>query len=269
MKIVTVATKSSGYFEYLKQSCVKNGAELTVLGYGKKWLGYAWRIHLVDEFIRTLPDNEIVAFIDAYDVIMLRPVHELERQFVEFSESDTKIVVGCERHVQNLVELGSRLIFEKCNGESLNAGTYIGYVRNLKRVFSFMKTNVSAENDDDQVLFSNFCVALPSMIYMDADSNFFLTVTNIFGNFLDAENVTITNQRVRFYNNYPFFVHGNGNTDMNDLLKRLGYELSDGERNALRTYNFVSTFKKISYYIEPFVLILLIVILMILIYLIL
>lgn len=35
--IVTVANKSDGYYEILKQSCIRNGCELTTLGFGEKW----------------------------------------------------------------------------------------------------------------------------------------------------------------------------------------------------------------------------------------
>jgi hypothetical protein len=43
IKIVTVATESKYYFEYLKKSCENNGKNLEVLGYGEKWQGFAWR----------------------------------------------------------------------------------------------------------------------------------------------------------------------------------------------------------------------------------
>jgi hypothetical protein len=35
MHIVTVANKSEGYFEYLVESCKRNGGELEVLGWDK------------------------------------------------------------------------------------------------------------------------------------------------------------------------------------------------------------------------------------------
>lgn len=34
--IVTVATHNEGYFEYLVESCKRNGAKLEVLGWGTK-----------------------------------------------------------------------------------------------------------------------------------------------------------------------------------------------------------------------------------------
>lgn len=39
IKVICVATKSSGYYDILKESCMKNNYELITLGWGKKWQG--------------------------------------------------------------------------------------------------------------------------------------------------------------------------------------------------------------------------------------
>ena len=67
--IVTIATESKFYFPYLIKSCEKNGIKLTILGYGEKWKGFNWKFKLVLEFLKKINKNDIVCFIDGYDVI--------------------------------------------------------------------------------------------------------------------------------------------------------------------------------------------------------
>lgn len=63
---VCVATKSKLYFPYLKQLL----PELTVLGMGTKWKGFIMKYELLGEYLKILNnDNDIVCFIDAYDIL--------------------------------------------------------------------------------------------------------------------------------------------------------------------------------------------------------
>ena len=65
MKIITVATQTKGYFKAYSESCKKNNLELIVLGWNEKWKGFLWKFNLMQEYIASLNDNEIVIFTDA------------------------------------------------------------------------------------------------------------------------------------------------------------------------------------------------------------
>jgi len=86
MKIITVATHSELYFPIFKESCQRNNLDLVVLGFGKKWEGFSWRFHLISNYIKELPLDEILIISDAFDVIILNTTNILER-FQTFNSS--------------------------------------------------------------------------------------------------------------------------------------------------------------------------------------
>ena len=77
--MVTVANKSDGYYEILKQSCIRNGCKLITLGFGEKWEGFGekwegfvWKYKKLREFLNTIKLDDIVVFVDHIDIFMER-----------------------------------------------------------------------------------------------------------------------------------------------------------------------------------------------------
>ena len=121
---ICVATKSKLYFPYLKQLI----PQLVVLGMGMKWTDYSLKIKLLMEYLETLKDDDIVCFIDAYDVLPTNNIVKLEKQFVKFinKKSEVKMIVGGGVIKNRIQKIANDLVF----GESpINSGTYIGYVK--------------------------------------------------------------------------------------------------------------------------------------------
>ena len=83
--IVTVATESKFYFPYLIKSCKNNGVQLKILAYGEKWKGFNWRFKLVLDYLKSLNGNDIVCFVDGYDVICTRNLKTLPNIFLNLS----------------------------------------------------------------------------------------------------------------------------------------------------------------------------------------
>ena len=81
MKILTVGTHNKGYYEILQGSCKRNNLELINLGWGKEWKGFTMRYDLMDEYLDKQDDNEIIMFIDAYDVFLLEGEKEILKKF--------------------------------------------------------------------------------------------------------------------------------------------------------------------------------------------
>jgi hypothetical protein len=253
MKLVTIATHSDGYFPYLKKSCEKFGAELIVLGWGEKWTGYSFKSMLLQNFLKGLPDDEIVCCIDSFDVILLRSIEELEKSFRDFSEmSGARVVVGYDRAVHSIVRVAAEFQFGNCHGYPINAGTYMGYVKELSRMIDMIYSDPKL---DDQKLLTDYCRSHPNDIYVDSASIFFLTINNPLGaNFYDSNVMSIDKDKRLLYRGVrPFFAHGNGNTNMNELIESLGYSISVSEKQALQNFNKKSKIKKARWYIREFV----------------
>src|SRR5690349_20347835 len=84
MKIVTVATHSDGYMPLLVEGCKKNNLELVVLGWKQKWQGFTWRLKLMKDYLKSVDPDEIIVFVDAYDVLNLKDEDYITRQFLKF-----------------------------------------------------------------------------------------------------------------------------------------------------------------------------------------
>lgn len=237
MRLVTVATEPKGYFPYLLQSCKKQGIDLDVLGWGQKWQGFTWRLYLIVEYLQGLSDEEVVCFIDAYDVVMLRPAAELESFFKEFADAaGCKMIVGCDKPINMLYKMFVSWHFGKCQDKNLNAGTYIGFAGYIKRVLTAILQSSPNSHEDDQVQMIRYCKSDPSSIYIDCDSVFFITTLKPLSSIM-GDGVSLINGKLSYYSHFPFFAHGNGNTNMKDLLHGLGYTMDKDEEQEIDQHN--------------------------------
>ena len=240
MKLVTVATHSQSYFPFLLESCERYGAELVVLGFNQPWQGFNQRNVLMEQYLKSLPPNEVVCFIDAYDVLLLRPLKDLEDLFINFNKiTGARIVVGCDQDASGKVTLGSRFFFGACNNKYINAGTYIGYASDLHEMVTYSLNKISDDvKADDQVILRKYCSATKT-VHIDCDRIFFLT----FAGYkhmpfpIKHHKVNIIVDPVShdlYYNNIrPFFAHGAGKINMMNLLEALGYDISAEQRKNI------------------------------------
>jgi len=225
-------------------------AQLDVLGWGADWTGYSFKYQLLQIFLKDLPDEEIVCFVDAFDVILLRPLDELENSFIDFSNhTGAKIAVGYDRSSLIVRSVGA-LQFGTISGYHLNSGTYIGYVKELKKM---LNTIYSDPKLDDQKLLTDYCRTFPNSVYIDSASLFFLTINKpLGGSFYEPKLMRVDKDDLWFRGIRPFFAHGNGNTDMNELLNLLGYKMSLEEMRNMDILNIKTRLKKAKWYIREF-----------------
>ena len=129
MKFYTVATNSQGYFKSLKESAKRNNINLTVLGFNQKWEGFIWKFKMMKDAIKNLPDDEIVIFMDAFDVIILSNEKEIHDKFVSYG---VDMLIGGEKKPNNIIhkfvynQVFKDGKFKKCKFGScfLNSGLY-------------------------------------------------------------------------------------------------------------------------------------------------
>jgi hypothetical protein len=176
MHIVTVATKSEGYFNYLVESCKRNGGKLEVLGWGQEWKGFMMKIYLFKDYLNNLDDDDIVCFVDGYDVIILQPVDKIETLF---RNSGKKILFSQDSNADIIpfIEMFCKYYFGTYKNYRLNAGTFIGYVKYFKKIFNNIcnEYNCNDKNLDDQIIFTKICNKYNS-------NSFFVLLFFIFSN---------------------------------------------------------------------------------------
>jgi len=252
--IVTVATHTDYYFPYLVQSCKRFGYDLVVLGYGQKWLGYNWKFKLMINFLKNLNDYDIVCFIDGYDVICNRNLNELKNEFIKFKNNNInkKIIIAHNKYTPKTVLVGefSRLTMNNYDDALINSGSYIGYALDLYNILNEIYTLNSDDSDDDQYLLTEYYKNHKDIIYIDLDADYFIVLHKYLLNIdylFEIKNKDGIN--VAFYNNkQPFFIHGPGYTNLNMLIQKLGYNLSENDGNIILNRMSYYYLKKVFYY---------------------
>ncbi len=221
--IVTVATESKYYFDYLKKTCSKNGIDLTVLGYGEKWQGFAWRFKLMLDYLKSLNPDDIVCFVDGYDVICIRDLKELKKVFEEVVlREKCKIIVGKDADNYNYLQsLLLSITFGTCKNQNLNAGTYIGYAKNLIEILN-STYNINPDTySDDQILLTKYCNIKPEDFYVDVNNEIFVVLQKLFD---QVDNYIDIHENKNYYkNSQPFFIHAPGFTFLDKTLIKLNY----------------------------------------------
>jgi hypothetical protein len=231
LHIITVATNSENYFTYLKESCKKNGKELIVLAYGEKWKGFNWRFKLVLNYLKTLNKDDIVCFIDGYDVLCTRNLNQLKDVFFKLKNKyNCKIIIGEHKKISNdfLSSTHKFLIknyFGQCKNLSLNAGTYIAQVKDLLEILEKIYNIFPVDGADDQILFTKYCNRNPNDIYIDSNNEIFLTLESPYKEIDTYIEFKKNNNKVSLYynNNSPFFVHGPGETYLDNIIINMNY----------------------------------------------
>lgn len=246
MKLVTVATHSDGYFPWLIQSCKRYNADLTVLGWGQKWQGFSWRFTLMIDFLKSLPPNEIVCFIDAYDVILLKPLKEIEKRFIKIhNETKCKMVVAQQLHSTQIVKWGDNITFGTCQERNVNAGTYIGYAKDLIQTLSDIYNLYPQYSSDDQKSLAEYCNKFPQNIYIDKTNNIFYT-------FIDLISATRKKLLKSISKHDSCILHAPGTTNITDELKQLNYTFTQEQEKLLNNYHKKTWRDKILYYLYLF-----------------
>jgi hypothetical protein len=221
LHIVTVATEPKYYFPYLVKSCKKHGIELEVLGYGEKWLGFNHKFKLMIEYLKKLPPNDIVCFVDGYDVLCVRNLNELKSKFIKVREKHKcKIILAKDKHPNNFFASFHSFVYDKCQNTNINTGTYIGYAADLSAIISNIYNKNPDNSNDDQKLLTEHCKKNENLYYIDEKNEFFFTQLTILHEI--DQYLTIKDNNVSVNNENPFFIHVPSGF-LDNLIIRLGY----------------------------------------------
>ena len=274
VKLITVATHNELYMPWLIKSCQRYNTQITILGWEQKWLGFKWRYELMIDYLNCIDENEIICFIDAYDVLLLRPLDELEEIYNKIGK---KIIISSENVVNNLIEFVfgqlKNSYFSLCDKKRVNAGLYVSKAKYLKDILNDLLNNYDKPeyHNDDQIMITKHCNNNKDLYYIDTKFEIFLTIFNPM--FSGKNNkIKIKNQQLYYGDYRPFFIHGNGNTRLDDIILELGYDMNNKSIKDTKIHNINTVLlKKIPtytyLYLKPyFVEIIFIVILLILLY---
>lgn len=249
MKFITVATHSQGYYPFLLESCKRYNVDLAVVGWNKKWTGFLCKFTWVLEYIQDLPDDEVMCVLDAYDVILAKPVGDLEGLFLAIHGAmSARIIVGCDLHNTHFTKWVTPFIFGKCHNKQLNAGVYIGFVKDIRTMLQTILNERQSHETDDQALMTRYCREKPNIL-VDCDRLISISACNPFSDVFKMDGASFENGSYVYKGTAPFIVHAPGNTSLIPLLEKQGYTIDTEERDRLVRYHR-DVFKKGLIYVK-------------------
>lgn len=175
------------------------------------YYGFLMKLLLTNEYIKNLPDNNIVMFIDGYDVIINNNQENIINKYYELTNGE-KALFSAEKACWPNSLLS--YLYPKTSSiyKYLNSGTYISKVKILKKLFiNIMKKiniiyyKIYDYKIDDQGCFSDiFLFEHQNLIQLDYNAEIFNCLYDSINDIELKDNIYNKNTKT-----YPMVFHGN------------------------------------------------------------
>lgn len=215
--IITVGTDENKMWG-LEQSAKRHSITYLNLGKGVEWgggtmegQGGGHKINLVRSHIQTLPDEDIVLFVDGYDVLFTDNIDTIKERFEGF---DCDILFAAEKSCWPEPTLAPQFPMTPTPYKYLNSGVYMGKVSRLNHFFSEI-----VENDQDDQLWTQKRFLGVNGLRVKLDHEGYI--------FQCDDDVIYNGQQISNGMCCPCIYHGNGGDDakarFNSLAHKFGY----------------------------------------------
>jgi hypothetical protein len=201
--VCTVATRQNKGLDQLLESCKRHAISIDVLGFGKKFRGFSEKLLLMQDYLKTLPDDDIVLFVDAYDVLFLADQKTILDTFLKMHKP---FVISGDKGCFPFRELGDQFPESPTSFRYLNAGGYIGYVGHIRKLIHDLAP-FQAEDDDQGLMLKHF-LKHPEAYSIDHACKLFLTTATLTEKdiLIDKKHGSVTCVETH---TKPCIVHGN------------------------------------------------------------
>jgi GR25 family glycosyltransferase involved in LPS biosynthesis len=218
--VVTVGTDKSRC-QKLYHSAGHYGIDIINLGQDIEWKGGTMsgpgggqKVNLLKEYIKELPNRDVILFCDGYDVFIVDNIDEMAYRYLEMRKD---VIFGAERVCwpddklsDDMIALNRKLTSFATPYEYLNSGLFIGKVSELKKI---LDPDID-DGDDDQLYCQKQYLTEKYDIILDQDSYIF-----------QNHEPEVYKKKTQMYNPltrcYNCVYHGNGGTDAKLVLNRL------------------------------------------------
>jgi len=214
LNIITFATDINR-IKYLKETEKIFNTKINYI-IKDKWNGFHDKIIETKKIISKLNDNELVLFIDAYDVLLNSDYEEIIKKFKNLN---CDILLSAELNChprflkKNYIKICSANML-KVKNKYINSGGYMGYVKHIKKFYSWKSEDEIMNiciNGGDQTYFIKYYIENYNKvnIILDIRSQIFQNMYLILWKEFDFRNGRLYNN---IFNNRPCFIHFNGTT---------------------------------------------------------
>lgn len=207
--VVTVATDESK-MHYLQTSAAAHGIELINNGKGIAWEGGdmkgpggGHKLTLMRQYLTNLNSDDIVLFVDGYDVIINDDLNTIVERFKGFN---CRVLFAAEKTCWPDKSI-AHLFDSHTDYKYLNSGTYIGYVTDILALTS----DCIGNSEDDQLFLQKKYIEYSrdnkNIIKLDNENYIFQCLANATNDVIIKPNKQLVNTNTRCC---PCILHGNG-----------------------------------------------------------
>lgn len=201
LHVCTVATEKTKGLNQLLHSCAAHKIELEILGFGLPF-SFSQKIQCMQDYLETIPEGDIVLFLDGYDTLVLADEKAILGRFLALN---IPLVVSAETFCHPFWHLAPHYP-QTASGrfKYLNSGGYIGYAGYIKNILK--EITPLPNTTDDQGILTVFYLYHPHLLALDHNCNLFLTLFQV-----EEDQICIQDEKVRCIETgtFPCIIHGN------------------------------------------------------------
>jgi len=222
--VITTITDINENYIKLVNSAKKNNIDVLPLisykyiGHGP-FKGFIMKLLLTYEYVKYLPDDHIVIFVDGYDVIIINNQENIINKYYELTKGK-KALFSAEKACWPNTTLSSSYPDASSMYKYLNSGTYISTVKILKKLYIILMKKIYRFHYffdfrvDDQECFTEIFLKNQNLIMLDYNAEIFNCLYDSI-NDIEFKDNKIYNKATE---TYPMVFHGNGGGITKDFV---------------------------------------------------
>lgn len=247
MKFIAVDSNASPKTERLRRSCRHHGIPLEVIAEGRPYPNNGVKVRYILEYLGPLAAEETVVVVDAYDVVFLAGVEEIEAKYRAFGHP---FVISTEQNCNVdgglAVRLPVWLKYPKGRRpyRFVNAGSYVGAAGYMRELLPRLRLEAA---EREQSFFNRFYADHPDSMALDYGHELFTCTAGRTG--LEDGDYRVEDGRLRntVTGSLPAVLHcpGKNYLGLDKLTRPLpfagpAYRASPAERRSYRKSRFVN-----------------------------
>ncbi len=203
LHICTTASHRIKNLDQLVKSAEFQKIKLDIVGLGETF-SFGKKLRDFHEYVKKVPKDDVVLFLDAYDTLLLADERTILDQFLKM---EVPIVVSVETSCHPFPHLMPYYPASPTKFKYINSGSFIGYARDLLKMFEEMSP--IPDETDDQGLLTVFYLYHPERMKLDFLCDLFLPLYQVEQEELELDpNKKCV--RCKTTSTFPCVIHGNG-----------------------------------------------------------